>query len=65
MRRHVAGCCKKRSPRGPISIDAETRDVIQNIYIRRVEKRDGRLVNVDFDKEESVKDPWKIDNSPK
>jgi hypothetical protein len=41
------------------------RDVIQNIYIRRVEKRDGRLVNVDFDKEESVKDPWKIDNSPK
>jgi branched-chain amino acid transport system substrate-binding protein len=53
------------SPRGPISIDPETRDIIQNIYIRRVEKRDGRLVNIDFDEEKDVKDPWKIDNPAK
>lgn len=56
---------KLDSPRGPILIDPETRDIIQNIYIRRVEKRDGRLVNVDIDKEENVKDPWKIDNPAK
>ena len=47
------------SPRGPMSIDAETRDVIQTIYIRRVEKAGGNLVNVDFDKVENVKDPVK------
>jgi branched-chain amino acid transport system substrate-binding protein len=56
---------KLDSPRGPISIDPETRDVIQNIYIRRVEKRDGRLVNVDIAQEDNVKDPWKIDNPAK
>lgn len=37
------------SPRGPIQIDPETRDITQNVYIRRVEKRDGRLVNVEFE----------------
>ena len=47
------------SPRGPMSIDPETRDVIQTIYIRRVEKAGGNLVNVDFDKVENVKDPVK------
>jgi branched-chain amino acid transport system substrate-binding protein len=47
------------SPRGPMSIDPETRDVIQTVYIRRVEKRDGALVNVEFDKVDNVKDPWK------
>jgi branched-chain amino acid transport system substrate-binding protein len=47
------------SPRGPMSIDPETRDVVQTVYIRRVEKRDGALVNVEFDKVENVKDPWK------
>ena len=47
------------SPRGPISIDPETRDVIQTVYIRRVEKVNGQLVNVEFDKIEKVKDPWK------
>jgi branched-chain amino acid transport system substrate-binding protein len=47
------------SPRGPISIDPETRDIVQTVYIRRVEKVDGRLVNVEFDKLENVKDPLK------
>ena len=47
------------SPRGPISIDPETRDIIQNIYIRRVEKKDGELYNVEFDTFEAVKDPAK------
>jgi len=53
------------SPRGPILIDPQERDIVQNIYIRRVEKRDGKLVNIDIDKEEMVKDPWKIDNPVK
>jgi branched-chain amino acid transport system substrate-binding protein len=47
------------SPRGPMSIDPETRDVIQTIYIRKVEKVGGELVNVPFDKVENVKDPVK------
>jgi branched-chain amino acid transport system substrate-binding protein len=47
------------SPRGPISIDPETRDIIQTIYMRRVEKVGGKLVNVEFDKVENVKDPVK------
>jgi branched-chain amino acid transport system substrate-binding protein len=47
------------SPRGPILIDADTRDVTQTIYIRRVEKVDGTLVNIDFAKFENVKDPIK------
>jgi branched-chain amino acid transport system substrate-binding protein len=47
------------SPRGPMSIDPETRDVIENVYIRRVEKIGGRLQNVEFDKVENVKDPVK------
>src|SRR5579885_2263477 len=41
---------KWESPRGPMMIDPETRDVIENVYIRRVEKVDGKLVNVEFDK---------------
>jgi len=53
------------SPRGPAMIDPVERDIIQNIYIRQVEKRDGKLVNIDIGKEEMVKDPWKIDNPPK
>ena len=54
-----------KSPRGPIKIDPEERDIIQNIYIREVQKHDGRLVNVDIATEEMVKDPWKIDNPVK
>jgi branched-chain amino acid transport system substrate-binding protein len=47
------------SPRGPVSIDPETRDIVQTVYIRRVEKAGGTLVNVEFDKVENVKDPVK------
>jgi branched-chain amino acid transport system substrate-binding protein len=47
------------SPRGPMSIDPETRDVVQTIYIRKVEKVNGEPQNVTFDKIENVKDPVK------
>ena len=47
------------SPRGPISIDPETRDIVQTVYIRRVERVNGQLVNVEFDKFPNVKDPGK------
>ena len=47
------------SPRGPMSIDPNTRDVVQTIYIRKVEKVGGELVNVPFDKVENVIDPVK------
>jgi branched-chain amino acid transport system substrate-binding protein len=50
---------KTQSPRGPISIDPETRDIVQTIYLRKVEKRNGELWNVEFDKFDAVKDPGK------
>jgi len=50
---------KWESPRGPISIDPETRDIIQNIYMRKVEKKGGKLYNVEFSTFEAVKDPVK------
>ncbi len=50
------------SPRGPIMIDAQERDIVQQVYLRRVEKRDGKLVNIDFFKSGMVRDPWKIAN---
>src|SRR5216683_7972260 len=53
------------SPRGPIAIDPETRDIIQNIYLRKVEKVDGKLANVEFATIPQVKDPWKELNPPK
>ena len=52
---------KWESPRGPISIDPETRDIIQNIYLRKVEKVEGELYNVEFATFEGVKDPGKLD----
>jgi branched-chain amino acid transport system substrate-binding protein len=45
------------SPRGPISIDPKTRDIVQNVYVRKVEKVDGKLVNVDIATIPNVKDP--------
>ena len=48
---------KWESPRGPISIDAATRDIVQTVYIRRVEKVGANIVNVEFDKVDNVKDP--------
>ena len=53
------------SPRGSISIDPATRDVVQDIYIRRHEMKDGKLVTVEFDSIKGVKDPWKEMNPPK
>jgi len=50
---------KLLSPRGPIMVDPETRDIVQTVYIRRVEKVDGLLYNVEFDKFPDVKDPGK------
>lgn len=50
---------KINSPRGPITIDPETRDVVQTVYIRKVEKVNGELYNVEFDKITDVKDPGK------
>jgi branched-chain amino acid transport system substrate-binding protein len=53
------------SPRGPIMIDPETRDIVQNVYIRRVEKQADRLVDVEIATIPMVKDPWKELNPPK
>jgi branched-chain amino acid transport system substrate-binding protein len=47
------------SPRGPILIDSETRDIVQNVYMRKVEKKNGELYNVEFATIEAVKDPIK------
>jgi branched-chain amino acid transport system substrate-binding protein len=54
-----------RSPRGEIMIDPQERDIVENIYIRRIEKVGGQLQNVDIFTFPMVKDPWKIDNPPK
>jgi branched-chain amino acid transport system substrate-binding protein len=51
------------SPRGPISIDPQTRDIVQNIYVRKVERKDGELYNVEFATIENVKDPVKAAKS--
>ena len=51
---------KWESPRGPISIDPETRDIVQNVYVRKVEKVDGELYNVEFETFKDVKDPGKM-----
>jgi branched-chain amino acid transport system substrate-binding protein len=50
---------KWESPRGPISIDPETRDIVQNIYIGKVEKVNGQLYNMQFATFDAVKDPLK------
>ncbi|WP_234194735.1 ABC transporter substrate-binding protein [Pseudacidovorax sp. NFM-22] len=47
------------SPRGQVLIDAQTRDIVQDVYLRKVEKKDGSLYNVEFDVIKAVKDPAK------
>jgi branched-chain amino acid transport system substrate-binding protein len=47
------------SPRGPVFIDPQTRDIVQDVYIRKVERVGGKLYNVEFDVEKAVKDPGK------
>ena len=46
-------------PKRPVEIDADTRDIVQNVYIRKVEKKDGALFNVEFETIPMVKDPFK------
>ena len=48
---------KFESPRGPMQIDPETRDVVQSIYIRQVRKVGNELRNVEFDMVPNVRDP--------
>ena len=50
---------KWSSPRGPVEIDPQTRDIVQNVYIRKVERVGGVLQNVEFDTIKAVKDPGK------
>jgi len=50
---------KHESPRGPISIDPETRDIVQNIYITKTERVNGRLANIEIETYPAVKDPGK------
>jgi branched-chain amino acid transport system substrate-binding protein len=51
---------KWESPRGPISIDPDTREIVQNVYIGKIEKVDGELYNVEFATFDAVKDPLKM-----
>ena len=48
---------KLNSPRGPIEIDGETREVVQDVYIRKVEARGDHLENIEFDKLPAMRDP--------
>jgi branched-chain amino acid transport system substrate-binding protein len=52
------------SPRGPIAIDPETRDIVQNIYINKVERLADGLGSVELEVLKDVKDPWKGLNPP-
>jgi len=54
-----------KSPRGPIMIDPAERDIVQNIYVRRIDKVGGKLTNTDIATFAMVKDPWKIDHPAK
>ena len=47
------------SPRGPIMIDPATRDIVQTVYYRRAEERNGKIYNIEFDQINNVKDPGK------
>ena len=48
------------SPRGQVLIDAQTRDVVHDMYIRKVERKDGQLWNIEFDVVAQMKDPGKV-----
>ncbi len=50
---------KTASPRGPIAIDPQTRDIVQTVYVRRVQKIGGEYYNVEFDRYPNVRDPGK------
>ena len=61
----LKGWKNANSPRGPISIDPETRDIIQNEYVREVRRVGGILANVELETIKAVKDPWKEINDKK
>jgi branched-chain amino acid transport system substrate-binding protein len=48
------------SPRGQVLIDAQTRDIVHDMYIRKVERKDGQLWNIEFDAVKAMKDPGKL-----
>jgi branched-chain amino acid transport system substrate-binding protein len=50
---------KWESPRGTISIDPRTRDIVQNVYIRKVQKVSGEPWAIEFETFPAVKDPLK------
>jgi branched-chain amino acid transport system substrate-binding protein len=56
---------KTDSPRGPLMIDPDTRDVVQNEYMREVKKVGDHTANVEFENLGLFKDPWKEFNPPK
>ena len=53
---------KADSPRGPVSIDPATRDIVQNVYVREVKQVGDEVGNVEFVTIPQVKDPWKAAN---
>jgi len=56
----LRGYKNPNSPRGPISIDPETRDIVQNEYLREVRMVGGQLANVELETvATALKDPWK------
>jgi branched-chain amino acid transport system substrate-binding protein len=59
---HLSNWKTADSPRGEISIDPKTRDIVQTIYINKVEIVDGKPKNVIIDRIKDVKDPWKTLN---
>jgi branched-chain amino acid transport system substrate-binding protein len=61
----LKGWSNPDSPRGPITIDAETRDIVQNEYLRRLDKVDGQLRNIEIETFQQVKDPWVQFNPPR
>jgi branched-chain amino acid transport system substrate-binding protein len=61
----LRGWKNPNSPRGPISIDPDTRDIVQNEYIREVRKVGGVTANVELETITAVKDPWKVINNKK
>ncbi len=61
----LKGWKNPNSPRGPIMIDPDTRDIVQNIYIRRTERQGDHLANIELETIPQVKDPWKELNPAK
>jgi branched-chain amino acid transport system substrate-binding protein len=56
---YIASGITIQSPRGTIAIDPTTRDIVQDVYVRKVQKVGGQLYNVEFDRVAKVKDPGK------